>query len=303
MVLKYNFRGLMAPVFTPFTDSLDVNYSIIPQYANYLEKHGVQGILVNGTVGEGVSQNVKERKLVTEEWVKAIENTKQSLMVQIGGASLTDIIGMAKHAEKLKVDALLCLPELFFKPKTSRELTDYLKLISKAAPETPLLYYHIPSFTDVNIDMEEFIALACREVPTFAGIKFTHTDLEEGSRCLKVSNDRETAVFLGADQLLSAATMLGFDSAIATTLNLWPELLNEIQSNVKSGKIQEAMDGQNELSQKILCITRHGNWVPTMKAAMTLISSLDVGRTRPPLLPFADIEIKQIAIDIFKISK
>ncbi|XP_073992262.1 N-acetylneuraminate lyase-like isoform X2 [Rhodnius prolixus] len=298
MVLKYNFRGLMAPVFTPFTDSWELNCSIICQYANYLKEHGVQGILVNGTTGEGVSQNIEERKLLTEEWVKVAKKTEQSLMVHIGGASLTDVIDLAKHAEKLKVEALLCLPELFFKPKTSGELTDYLKLISKAAPGTPLLYYHIPAFTDVNIDMEQFIRLACSEVPTFAGIKFTHTNLEEGARCLKAGNEHDVAVFLGADQLLSAATTLGFDSAIATTLNLWPELLNEIQLNIKSGKVQKAMDGQKELTRKIACITKHGNWVTTMKAAMNLVSSLKLGTARPPLKPLTVVQIQEISRDI-----
>lgn len=56
----------------------------------------------------------------------------------------------AKHAECNKVDAILCLPELYFKPKTQEELVEYLKLVGDAAPNTPLLYYHIPAFTNVN---------------------------------------------------------------------------------------------------------------------------------------------------------
>lgn len=56
----------------------------------------------------------------------------------------------AAHAEKCQVDALLCLPELFNKPKTATELIDYLKLVSKAAPNTPLLYYHLPMWTNVT---------------------------------------------------------------------------------------------------------------------------------------------------------
>lgn len=51
-------------------------------------------VLVNGTTGEGVSQNIEERKLLTEEWVKVAKKTEQSLMVHIGGASLTDVIDL-----------------------------------------------------------------------------------------------------------------------------------------------------------------------------------------------------------------
>lgn len=56
----------------------------------------------------------------------------------------------AKHAESLKVDALLCLPELYMKPKTSDELINYLSIVGKAAPNTPLFYYHVPMFSNVN---------------------------------------------------------------------------------------------------------------------------------------------------------
>ena len=50
----------------------------------------------------------------------------------------------AKHAENLRVDSLLTLPEMYFRPSNGKELTIYLKLISDAAPKTPLLYYHTP---------------------------------------------------------------------------------------------------------------------------------------------------------------
>lgn len=47
---------------------------------------------MNGTSGEGMSMSVQERKAVTEAWVKAVETTKQHLMVQVGGAPLPDVI-------------------------------------------------------------------------------------------------------------------------------------------------------------------------------------------------------------------
>ena len=36
--------------------------------------------------------SVAERKLVTEAWVKAVKETKQHLMIQVGGAPLPDVI-------------------------------------------------------------------------------------------------------------------------------------------------------------------------------------------------------------------
>jgi N-acetylneuraminate lyase len=51
-------------------------------------------ISVNGTSGEGVSMTVDERKATTEAWAAAVKETKQILMVHVGGACLKDVQGM-----------------------------------------------------------------------------------------------------------------------------------------------------------------------------------------------------------------
>lgn len=285
-MVQFTFRGHIAPVFTAFKDDTtrSVNLEIIPEYAKYLSKKGVNGVLVNGTSGEGMSLNVTERKQLTEQWVKACKETKQTLMVQVGGAPLPDVLELAAHADKLKVDALLCLPELYFKPKTSEELIKYLSLVSKAAPNTPLLYYHIPSFTNVNINMPEFLTKAEGKIDTLVGIKFTSCDLVEGAECIKVCNGKY-AIFLGADQIMAAAYALGFDSAIATTFNIFPELGQQIQQSVNSKHtdLLSARTAQNTLTAHVNNIIKHGTWVTTMKTAMNIMSPIHMGPVRAPL--------------------
>ncbi|GLV44665.1 hypothetical protein CBL_20576 [Carabus blaptoides fortunei] len=261
-----------------------VNLEIIPEYAKYLSKNGINGVLVNGTSGEGMSLNVTERKQLTEEWMKVCKETKQTLMVQVGGAPLPDVLELAAHAEKLNVDALLCLPELYFKPYSSEQLIEYFSLISKAAPNTPLLYYHIPAFTNVNINMPEFLTKADGIIDTLVGIKFTSTDLVEGAECIKVCRGKY-AIFLGADQLLTAAYALGFDSAIATTFNIYPELGQQIRQsfNKEHTDLQAAQTAQTKLSAQVNNITKHGTWVTTMKSAMNIVSPINVGPVRAPL--------------------
>lgn len=49
-----------------------------------------------GTSGEGTSLSLQERKLLTEEWAKAVKTTKQHLMIQIGGAPLPDVLELVR---------------------------------------------------------------------------------------------------------------------------------------------------------------------------------------------------------------
>ncbi|XP_077267232.1 N-acetylneuraminate lyase [Temnothorax americanus] len=280
--LLYTYRGLIVPVFTPFNRDGSLDLNIIPQYATYLAKKGINGILVNGTSGEGMSISVAERKLVTEAWVKAVKKTKQHLMIQVGGAPLPDVIELAKHANSLNVDSMLCLPELYFKPTTPQQLIEYLEIVGKAAPKTPLLYYHIPMLTNVNIHMGQFLESIGDKIPSFVGIKFTSANLEEGAQALRADN-KKYVIFLGNDQLINAASALGMDSFIVTGINMFPEFILNLLAVCKNGDVLKAKDMQEKLSSAVVAITKHGNWVQTMKVAMALLTDIDVGLPRAPL--------------------
>ncbi|XP_050458104.1 N-acetylneuraminate lyase-like [Cataglyphis hispanica] len=295
--LSYTYRGLIVPVLTPFNNDRSLNLDIIPKYATYLAKKGINGILVNGTSGEGPSMSVTERKFVTEAWVKATKSTKQHLMIQIGGAPLPDVIELANHAESLRVDSILCLPELYFKPTTPQQLIEYLERIGKAAPNTPLLYYHIPMLTNVNIHMGQFLELIDDKIPSFVGIKFTSANLEEGAQALH-ANNQKYVIFLGNDKLVNAACALGMDSFIMTSLNLFPELILDILAASKNGDMLRAKNMQQKLSSTILLITKHGNWVQTMKTAMNLLTEIKVGPPRAPLTSISSDAVATMITDL-----
>ncbi|XP_046997973.1 N-acetylneuraminate lyase-like isoform X1 [Schistocerca americana] len=294
-IAKYHFQGLMSPVLTPFKrdSAQSVNLDIIPKYAKYLSDVGINAVLVNGTSGEGMSMTVDERKAVTKAWVDAAKTTKQVVMVQVGGACMKDVLHMAKHCEDLGVSGLLCLPELFNRPASIQDLVRYLKEVGKAAPKTPLLYYHLPAYTGVNFSVPNFLEAALKEIPTFAGAKYTNTNIEEAIQCLLVNNG-DVSVFLGCDQVLAGAATLGYNSTIATTLNMLPGPAQKIFESIKKGDAHEAHKQQMILNQAIKAMTRYGVWVPAMKAAMNLMTPIDVGEPRPPLVGYSEQEKKQL---------
>ncbi|GAB1865400.1 N-acetylneuraminate lyase [Camponotus japonicus] len=285
--LTYTYRGLIVPVLTPFNNDGSLNLDIIPQYATYLAKKKINGILVNGTSGEGMSMSIAERKLVTEAWVKATKNTKQHLMIQIGGAPFPDVIELAKHAESLNVDSILCLPELYSKPTTPQKLIEYLEKVGQAAPKTPLLYYHIPMFTNVNIHMGQFLESIDSKIPSFVGIKFTSDNLEEGAQALH-ANNKKYVIFLGNDQLVNAACALGMDSFILLGINMFPELVLDLLDAGISGDMLKARNLQEKLSSAVLAIIKHDARMQAIKIAMSLLTDINVGPPRAPLTTSPD---------------
>uniref|UniRef100_A0A1B0D3L4 N-acetylneuraminate lyase n=1 Tax=Phlebotomus papatasi TaxID=29031 RepID=A0A1B0D3L4_PHLPP len=227
---------------------------LIDSYAKWLKERGVDAVLVNGTTGEGMSLSVAERKATAEEWFKACKKYQMTQMVQVGGAPFVDVAELARHAENLGVDAILCLPELYFKPKTEQDLVQYLANVAKNCPKTPLLYYHIPKNTLVDLSMPKFIDLAEKEISNFIGIKYTSNDLAMGCSCLKENR----FIFLGGDAILCGALAQGFDSTILTTLNIYPEYTFEIFNSMKNGDFAQARKKQKELLAIIDRILQEG---------------------------------------------
>ncbi|RZF44788.1 hypothetical protein LSTR_LSTR000740 [Laodelphax striatellus] len=282
MVKHFNYTGCMAPVFTPFSrQSFLVNYEMIPKYADYMVTSGIKGVLVNGSAGEGLTMSIAERKSVLEAWMSEAKRCKLAVMVQIGGIALKEAKELAKHAESQGVSALLCLPDLFYKPTNSTGLAKYLKFISDAAPSTPLFYYHIPCYTSVHMDMVDFTNKAIELVPTFAGVKYTHNNLQEANQLLQIRSD--LSVFVGNEQTLAGQRALGIDSCIVVAANCFPDYVQAIYSNIESGNVNEALKLQNNLNATLHLIeTTVGGFTQGLKALMELIAHIDMGLARPP---------------------
>lgn len=72
------------------------------------------------------------------------------MMLQIGGGAIADVFDLAEHAEQIKVDCILSLPDLYFKAKTEEDLVSYFKEVVQHCPTRPFYYYHIPRMSGVD---------------------------------------------------------------------------------------------------------------------------------------------------------
>ncbi|XP_055298413.1 N-acetylneuraminate lyase-like [Sitodiplosis mosellana] len=280
---KFHFKGLMCPTFTAFDKDKQVDYAVIDKYCCYLKTKGVNGVLVNGTTGEGTCLRLDERKRLAEEWLVACRKYGVTMMIQIGGCDVLSVFELAQHAEKIGVDCVLTLPDLFFKPKIEEDLVKYIKSIAQHCPTRPLYYYHIPSMSGVDLNMPRFYDLIEKEVPTFHGLKYTNGNMELGIQLIKEGRN----IMLGADTILWGALHLGFDAAILTTLNICPDTIREIYEHYLNNNQKEGLQVQRKLNQYIIDILSKdtGEWVENMKNEFNRVNaSLKVGPVRKPTI-------------------
>jgi N-acetylneuraminate lyase len=273
------YTGLFAAAFTPMQEDGSLNLERIPSIVDHLIKVGISGLYVCGATGEGPSLSSEERRAVAEAYVKAAAG-RRPVIIQVGHNSLTEARGLASHAVTIGADAISAMPPLCYMIGSVKTLIDCLGQIAAAAPTLPIFYYHIPSVTGVNLDMVEFLREGGRRLPNLAGIKYTHSAIEEYQTCLELDNRRFNILF-GRDEMLLAALAAGAEGAIGSTYNLAGPLYRKIMAAFERGDLDEARKGQALAVEMIrVCLRYRGQ--PAFKAAMKLLG-LDCGPNRLPL--------------------
>jgi len=275
-----------------------LNLAQIPPIVDYLIGAGLTGLYVCGATGEGPSLSSEERRAVAAAYVKAVAG-RLTVIVQIGHNSLTEARDLASHAESIGADAISAMPPLCYKFTSVKTLIDCLAHIADAAPTLPLFYYHIPLVTSMNFDMVEFLREGGRRLPNLAGIKYTHSALEEYQTCLQIENQRFQILF-GRDEMLLAALAVGAKGAIGSTYNLAGPLYRKVIEAFERGDLEEARKCHTLAVEMIrICFRYRG--LPAFKAAMKLLG-LDCGPNRLPLETLSPHETKALRQELDNIG-
>jgi len=293
-VSAWPFSFIAAP-FTPFDESGGVTLERVAAQAQYLRRTGVAGAFVCGTTGEGLSLTMTERRAVAERWREAAEGLK--LFVHVGHSSVAEARTLAAHAAAIGVDAIAAMGPIFYAATDPETLVAYCQEIAAAAPALPFYYYHLPSMTHVSPHAHLSLEAMLRTIPTFAGVKFTHEDLEDYRKCLAIADGRCEILF-GRDELLLEGLRAGATSAVGSTYNFAAPLSAKIASCFRTGQIREAECHQAISTAGIGVMIRCGG-LPAIKETMRLFG-VNCGSVRRPLralAPGREIELKSGLIE------
>lgn len=272
-------QGLIGPAFTPLRPDRALDLDKVDALAEHAATHELAGIFCGGTSGEGLSLSIHEREQLLERWVIAARG-RFPVIAHVGHAGVADAMTLAAHAQRAGADAIAALPPFYFKPSDVAQVVECCAIIAAAAPELPFYYYHIPSLTDVNVPMRGLMEVAAVRIPTFAGLKFSHSDLADFGRCVSFAGGR-FGLFFGRDEMLLGALAVGGTAAIGTTYNLIAPLYHRMIAALAHGDLTAAMHLQHRSREIIAVMDRFGG-LPAMKAAMAFVG-IDCGPCRPPL--------------------
>lgn len=273
-------KGLINAPFTPFYPNGEVNVEPIPDYANMLQKNGIQGVFINGSSGEGYMLTEEERMILAEKWVKvAPENFK--VIVHAGSTCVKMSYNLAKHAREIGAWGIGAMASPFPKAGRVEELAKYCEEIACGAPELPFYFYHIPALSGVFLPMLPFLKAVNGRIPNFAGIKYTYESLYEYNQCRLYANGKFDMLHGQDETILPALAMGGAQGGIGGTTNYNGKELVGIIEAWNAGDLETARERQNFSQEVINVICNYRGNIVGGKRIMKLIG-LDLGKNRTP---------------------
>jgi 4-hydroxy-tetrahydrodipicolinate synthase len=226
-------QGIFVAAVTPF----DVHGTFQPAWQAdhfmWLQQHGIEGVLVAGTNGEGPSLSADERRAVIDAAVK--NRGRLQLIAGTGTPSLAETIALSRYALEAGVDAVLIVPPYYFRDAPEAGLIRYYSALCDALPpDGRMLFYHIPAVSGVSI-AHEVIANVRRTNPRQCyGIKDTGGDPAQTREL--VTTFPQFQVLGGSDHLMAANLRAGVKGQISGLANAFPELFSGLMRAFRAGE-------------------------------------------------------------------
>lgn len=274
---------ILNAVFTPMFDDGSVHYARIPELFQHCIHTGANGIFVNGTTGECMSLSVNERQRLVESWVEYRETIKRpdfKIFAHVGSCNLFETAQMAEHAQSQGVDGIAMVPTFYFRPHSVEELIEQCQYVASAAPHTPFYYYNIPSLTNVDLPLIDFMELASKRIPNFAGLKNSFTDIVDYQHCIHFSKD-QYSLYWGTDETFMMLYTAGNRRYVGSTYNYMPGVYHKMLEAYHGGdfKAVTRLQGEADAIYKVLL---QFNGIAAGKEIMKFIG-VDCGKVRRPL--------------------
>ena len=275
-------RGVLAPVLTPFNDSLEPDVERFIAHCEWLVDNNA-GLAIFGTNSEAASICVAERMSLTEALVEAgIPAAK--LMPGTGACALPDAVELSRHASRLGAAGLLMLPPFFFKGVSDDGVfAYYAEIIERVGPGcAPIYLYHIPQFTHVPITLGLIERLRKRYPSVIAGAKDSSGDWANTKAMIDNFAADGFDVFPASESLLSMAMPIGGAGCISATVNMNPAGIHRVYAGWRGPDARELQARADAVRQ----VFQGGYMIPAMKHAVATYANDAPWRTvRPPLVP------------------
>ena len=270
------YQGIIPAFYACYDAEGKIDPEAVRALTRWFVEKGVKGLYVGGSSGECIYQSKEERKVVLEN-VMAEAKGKLTVIAHVACNNTADSQELAAHAESLGVDASAAIPPIYFH-LPPYAIAKYWNDISAAAPNTDFIIYNIPQLAGVSLTVP--LLKEMLKNPRCIGVKNSSMPTQD----IQMWRDEGAIVFNGPDEQLISGLVMGATGGIGGTYGAMPELYLKLYECVKEGRLDTALEIQNDCCRIIykLC-SGHGNMYAMIKEVLRKMGCPDCGSVRAPL--------------------
>ena len=294
--------GLIPPMVTPLDAKRRLDKKGTRNMVRHLLKGGVDGIFLLGTTGEGphLSYAVREELVKT---VCGLVKGRVPVLVGITETDLDDAVAFAAKCKAYGAAAVVAAPPYYFK-LTQAECVAWFAEMADRLP-LPLVVYDMPAHTDTIIEPATIAKLAAH--PNIIAMKDSSSviALFNKFRVALEPYAEKFSLFMGPDEAMGEAVLLGADGGVCTGANLWPAQFKAMYLAAKAGDVEKVRRLQRftTMSSYLLYGLGQGQigFLKGVKAALAEMGLIQ-NVLAAPFEPFGGKEIGQVSAALRRLS-
>ncbi len=279
---RIGWRGVFPAVTTQFREDFSLDLAATQKVIDGLIRDGVSGLIICGTVGEGTSLAVAEKRQVL---AAAVEAAAGRVPVISGVAEYTTAMAcdLARDCARIGVDGLMVMPAMVYSAKPA-ETVAHFRSVAKAS-DLPVMVYNNPPIYKTDVTPEMLAELA--DCETVVCIKESSGATARFADIRRIMGDR-LVLFCGLDDVVVESIMLGCVGWVSGLSNAFPQEGNRLFDLAAAGRYEEARP-LYDWFMPLLHLDARADLVQCIKLCEQIMGR-GSERTRPPRLPLAGAE-------------
>lgn len=237
---------------------------------------GADGIFVSGSTGEAYLQSIDERRATISAAVERVAG-RGPVIAHTGTLDTRTSVALTEHAVAAGADAVSAVTPVYYSYNEA-QFEAYFREVSAAAGSTPLIAYHIPGRSHVQLSPDFFLRLAHDGI--LQGLKYTATDLHPLAEVIRQA-PQEFVVFNGSDEVLLGGLALGADGGIGSTYNVVGGVYRRLADHVAAGELEAARRMQRH-ANRFIAEMGHYDFLLFLRQALRR-GGIETGNSRGPL--------------------
>lgn len=228
------WQGVFPAVTTQFHQDQSLDLESTAQHWEALIASGVSGLIVAGSLGENQTLEPAEKRQLLQEAVR-VSSGRVPVLSGVAETSTAAACQYVRDCERLGVSGFMVMPAMVYK-SDARETLHHFRQVA-AATQLPWMLYNNPIGYPVDVTSTQLAELA--DIPNLVAVKESSANTRRVTELRLEVADRY-ALFVGVDDLVLEASILGIDGWVAGSGIAFPRENQRLWELTRAAQWEEA---------------------------------------------------------------